>query len=163
MLTEEIELFPAVRETLTRLSADWPLMLITKGDLLHQSSKLERSGLRECFRHVEIVSDKTPQVYSRILTDRGIAPNRFLMIGNSLRSDILPVVQAGGWALHIPAALCWSHEHAEVPPQVRRRYIEIDDLAQVPPAIERLARKSLSRRAGAASGRRRPRAGSRRN
>jgi len=163
MLTEEIELFPSARETLTRLSSTWPLMLITKGDLMHQSSKVERSGLRESFRYVEIVSDKTPEVYTRILRGLGVAPNRFLMIGNSLRSDILPVLESGGWALHIPAALSWSHEHADVPPGVRRRYIEIGSLDDVRPAIDRLARKSLSRRAGAASGRRRPPAKSRRN
>ena len=163
MLTEEIELFPAAQETLTSLSAACPLMLITKGDLLHQSSKVERSGLRERFRYVEIVSDKTPEVYAKILSGCGVAPNRFLMIGNSLRSDILPVIEAGGWALHIPAALSWSHEHAEVPPSVRRRFVEIASLDQVPPAIERLARKSLSRRAAAASGRRRPPARSRRS
>jgi putative hydrolase of the HAD superfamily len=163
MLTEDIELFPAVHETLTRLSAISPLMLITKGDLLHQSSKVQRSGLRERFRFVEIVSDKTPEVYARILRGRGVAPDRFLMIGNSLRSDVLPVIEAGGWALHIPAALSWSHEHADVPRPVRRRYLEIGSLDQVPPAIERLARMSLSRRAGAASGRRRPPARSRRN
>jgi putative hydrolase of the HAD superfamily len=163
MLTEDIELFPAAEETLTRLSATCPLMLITKGDLLHQSSKVERSGLRDRFRFVEIVSDKTPDVYARILSGRGIAPNRFLMIGNSLRSDILPVIEAGGWALHIPAALSWSHEHADVPRGVKRRYLEIGGLDQVPRAIERLARTSLSRRAGAVSGRRRPPARSRRN
>jgi len=163
MLTEEIELFPAAQETLTRLSVTWPLMLITKGDLLHQSSKVDRSGLRERFRYVEIVSDKTSAVYARILRDRGVAPDRFLMIGNSLRSDILPVLEAGGWALHIPAALSWSHEHADVPAAIRRRYIEIAGLDDVRPAIDRLARKSLSRRVAAASGRRRPRARSRRN
>jgi putative hydrolase of the HAD superfamily len=163
MLTEEIELFPTARETLTRLSSTWPLMLITKGDLMHQSSKVERSGLRERFRYVEIVSDKTPEVYTRILRGLGVAPNRFLMIGNSLRSDILPVLESGGWALHIPAALSWSHEHADVPPRVRRRYIEIGSLDDVRRAIDRLARKSLSRRAGVASGRRLPPAKSRRS
>src|SRR6185503_6448395 len=77
MLTEEIELFPAVRETLTALAASWPLMLITKGDLLHQTSKLERSGLRECFRFVEVVSHKTPEVYSAILARHGVQADRF--------------------------------------------------------------------------------------
>jgi putative hydrolase of the HAD superfamily len=163
MLTEDIELFPSAHETLTKLSAKWPLMLITKGDLLHQTSKLERSGLRERFRYVEIVSHKTPDVYARILIDRGVAPDRFLMIGNSLRSDILPVVDAGGWALHIPAALSWSHEHADVPPRARRRYVEVLSLEGVPQAIEQLTKTSPLRQAGPAAGRRRPRAGSRRS
>jgi putative hydrolase of the HAD superfamily len=148
---------------LTKLAATWPLMLITKGDLLHQTSKVERSGLRERFRYIEIVSHKTPDVYARILAERGIAPDRFLMIGNSLRSDILPVIDAGGWAVHIPAALSWSHEHAELPARARRRYIEAASLDRVPPAIEQLARTSLSPRAEPAAGRRRPRAGTRRS
>ena len=113
---------PRRREMLTKLAATWPLMLITKGDLLHQTSKLERSGLRERFRFVEVVSHKTPDVYAAILSRHGVDPNRFLMIGNSLRSDILPVVDAGGWAVHIPAALSWSHEHADMPPHAKGRY-----------------------------------------
>jgi putative hydrolase of the HAD superfamily len=163
MLTEEIELFPTADETLTKLAATWPLMLITKGDLLHQTSKVERSGLRERFRHIEIVSHKTPDVYARILAERGVAPDRFLMIGNSLRSDILPVIDVGGWAVHIPAALSWSHEHAELPARARRRYVEVASLDRVPPAIEQLARTSLSARAEPAADRRRPRAGTRRS
>lgn len=163
MLTEEIELFPAVRETLTTLAARWPLMLITKGDLLHQTSKLERSGLRDCFRFVEVVSHKTPEVYAAILARHEIAPDRFLMIGNSLRSDILPVVDVGGWAVHIPAALSWSHEHADVPPHAVGRYFEITAMERVPDAIARLPRTSPSRRAAAGVGRRRPAARSRRS
>ena len=138
MLTEEIELFPAVREVLTTLTASYPLMLITKGDLLHQTSKLERSGLRDCFRFVEVVSHKTPEVYSAILSRHGIDPNRFLMIGNALRSDVLPVVDAGGWAVHIPAALSWSHEHADLPPHVHGRYFEVAALDRLPDVIEAL-------------------------
>jgi putative hydrolase of the HAD superfamily len=142
MLTEEIELFPGVRELLTTLAASYPLMLITKGDLLHQTSKLERSGLRDCFRFVEVVSHKTPEVYSAILSRHGIDPNRFLMIGNALRSDVLPVVDAGGWAVHIPAAMSWAHEHADMPPHARGRYFEVAALERVPEVIEGI-KKSL--------------------
>jgi putative hydrolase of the HAD superfamily len=163
MMTEPIELFPAARETVKRLGRSWPLMLITKGDLLHQTSKIDRSGLRASFRHVEVVSHKTPDVYAAILARHGVSPDRFLMIGNSLRSDILPVVEAGGWAVHVPAALSWSHEHADVPPRARGRYFEIAALDRLPDVIGALARRSLSRRAAAAAGRRRPAAGSRRS
>ena len=131
MLTEEVELFPAAETVVATLAASWPLMLITKGDLLHQTAKLERSGLRACFRHVEVVSHKTRDVYEAILSRHGIDPNRFVMIGNSLRSDILPVVEAGGWAVHVPAALGWAHEEAEVPPHAAGRYIEIAALDQL--------------------------------
>src|SRR4029434_9343229 len=101
MLTEEIELFPGAEETLIALAATWPLMLITKGDLLHQRSKLERSGLLGCFRYVEVVSHKTTDVYTSILVRHGVAADRFVMVGNSLRSDILPVIEAGGWGGHV--------------------------------------------------------------
>jgi putative hydrolase of the HAD superfamily len=140
MLTEEIELFPSVREVLTTLAASYPLMLITKGDLLHQTSKLERSGLRDCFRFVEVVSHKTADVYAAILSRHAVDPNRFLMVGNSLRSDILPVVEAGAWAAHIPAALSWSHEHADVPPHAHGRYFDVTALDRLPDVIETLAR-----------------------
>jgi putative hydrolase of the HAD superfamily len=163
MLTEEIELFPAVRETVRRLARSWPLMLITKGDLLHQTSKIERSGLRRSFRYLEVVSHKTRDVYAEILARHGVAPDRFLMIGNSLRSDVLPVVEAGGWAVHIPAALSWAHEHADVPPRARGRYFEIAALDRLPDVIDALARRPPSRRPGAAADRRRPGARTRRS
>ena len=141
MLTEKVEVFPGAREILTTLAGSYPLMLITKGDLLHQTSKLERSGLRDCFRFVEVVSHKTPEVYAAILSRRGVDPSRFLMIGNALRSDVLPVVDAGGWAVHIPAALSWSHEHADVPPHVHGRYFEVAALDRLPDVIEALVKR----------------------
>jgi putative hydrolase of the HAD superfamily len=140
MLREEVELFPGVLEVLTTLAASYPLMLITKGDLLHQTAKIERSGLRDCFRFVEVVCHKTPDVYAAILSRHGVDPSRFLMIGNALRSDVLPVVTAGGWAVHIPAALSWSHEHAELPPHAHGRYFEVTAIERVPDVIETLAK-----------------------
>ena len=163
MLTEEIELFPGTEETLGTLAATWPLMLITKGDLLHQRSKLERSGLIGCFRHVEVVSHKTTDVYTSILARHGVAPDRFVMVGNSLRSDVLPVVEAGGWAVYVPAAVSWSHEDARAPVHLHGRFVEVPALERVPEAIRALVRTSPSRRAAPAAGRRRPGAGSRRS
>ena len=115
MLTSEVELFDGAREALEALSGEYPLALITKGDLLHQRSKLERSGLGPHFRHVEVVSHKTPDVYREILERLGVEPSRFLMVGNSPRSDILPVLGLGGSAVYVPAPLSWSHEQDEVP------------------------------------------------
>jgi putative hydrolase of the HAD superfamily len=100
---------------LEALSGTYPLALITKGDLLHQRSKLERSGLARHFRHVEVVSHKTPDVYREILSRLGVEPSRFLMVGNSPRSDVLPVLDLGGSAVHVPAALSWAHEEEELP------------------------------------------------
>jgi len=136
MMIEHVELFDHVRDVLTMLGGDYPLMLITKGDLLHQTSKVERSGLGECFKWVEVVSDKTADVYASILDRRGVDPNRFLMIGNSLRSDVLPVVEAGGWAVHIPAALSWAHEDADIPPIARPRIFELPRIDGVPRLVE---------------------------
>jgi putative hydrolase of the HAD superfamily len=139
MLTEEIELLPGVREAVATLAATYPLMLVTKGDLLHQTSKLDRSGLREYFRNVEVVSEKTADVYARILSRHGIEPVRFLMVGNSMRSDVLPVLEAGGWAAHVPAERSWAHEHAELPRRARRRYFELPALDRVVEVIERIS------------------------
>jgi putative hydrolase of the HAD superfamily len=163
MLTEDIEVFPGAQQTLATLAESWPLMLITKGDLLHQRSKLERSGLAGSFRFVEVVSHKTADVYTSILSRHGTAADRFLMVGNSLRSDILPVVDAGGWAVHIPAAVSWSHENARVPSHAHARYIEVPALDHLPDAIRTLIRTSPSPRAAPASGRRRLAGGSRRS
>lgn len=172
MLTEEIEVFPGAREAVTSLSASYPLMLVTKGDLLHQTSKLERSGLGDCFRFVEVVSHKTPATYKAILDRHGVDPRRFVMIGNSLRSDVLPVVEVGAWAVHVPSELSWSHEHADVPPETKARYFELsalDRIAEVIDAIERAqrggvrARRSPLRRSGPAAGHRRPAGGNRRS
>lgn len=138
MMTEEIEVFPGVRDVLAHVAGRYPVMLITKGDLLHQTSKLERSGLREYFQYVEVVSHKTTATYASILSRHGIAPDRFLMIGNTLRSDVLPAVNAGGWAVHIPAALSWAHEHAEMPAELHGRYFEVGAFEQVLEVIGRL-------------------------
>jgi putative hydrolase of the HAD superfamily len=145
MLSEEIELFESAREAVASLSVTHPLMLITKGDLLHQTSKLERSGLQPFFKHVEVVSHKTPGVYASILSRYGIDPRRFLMIGNSLRSDVLPVIDIGGRAVYVPAALSWAHEHADVPEEARDRLIErpsLEGIAGLIATLESPARSS---------------------
>jgi putative hydrolase of the HAD superfamily len=135
MLTEEVELFGGVRTVLTALAPHYPLMLITKGQLLHQTSKLDRSGLRDCFRFVEVVSHKTPEVYSSILSRHGVDPARFLMVGNSLRSDVLPVLEIGGWAVHVPADLSWSHEDADVHGQPVPRLFDVAAIDRLPDVV----------------------------
>jgi putative hydrolase of the HAD superfamily len=136
MLTEEVELFGGVRGVLTALAPHYPLMLITKGQLLHQTSKLDRSGLRNCFRFVEVVSHKTPEVYASILSRHGVDPARFLMVGNSLKSDILPVLEIGGWAVHVPADLSWSYEDADVPGQSMPRLFDVAAIDRLPEVVE---------------------------
>jgi putative hydrolase of the HAD superfamily len=138
MLTEDVELFEHVPEAVSALAETHPLVLITKGDLLHQTSKIDRSGLRDRFRFVEVVSTKTPAVYASILARHDVDPARFLMIGNSLRSDVLPVIELGGWAVHVPAELNWSHEDAEVPDEARSRCLELRSLADLPDLVRGL-------------------------
>ena len=138
------------RDAASALSGRYPLMLITKGDLLHQTSKLERSGLKDRFAHVEVVSHKTPDVYRRILARYGVEPARFLMIGNSLRSDVLPVVEAGGWAVHVPAELTWSHEDAEAPEDARPRFFDVRTLTEVVPLVDGLEQRMQTTGASAA-------------
>ena len=141
MLSEEVELFPGVPETVGALSVTHALMLVTKGDLLHQTSKLDRSGLRGHFRYVEVVSTKTPEVYESILQRHHVAPDHFLMVGNSLRSDVLPVIELGGWAVYVPSALSWSHEHAD-PPAGVERFFELPHIADVRALVAQIERSS---------------------
>jgi putative hydrolase of the HAD superfamily len=131
MLDTRIDLFDHAEPTLRQLSQSYPLMLITKGDLLHQKTKLDRSGLSSFFTHVEVVADKTREVYAGILAQHNIEAARFLMIGNSMRSDILPVLELGGHAVYIPSKLMWFHEHRELPEELAENFVELEHLGQV--------------------------------
>jgi putative hydrolase of the HAD superfamily len=113
MLQEPTELLDGVREALADVSRRHSMLLITKGDLFDQEGKLARSGLGELFAGVEILSDKTVDSYRAALARRGIEPREFVMVGNSLRSDIVPVVDLGATAVHIPYHLAWTHEHVD--------------------------------------------------
>lgn len=132
MLTAEVELMEGAEQALAALAAEHPLLLITKGEPNHQRSKVERSGLRSHFQHVEIVHEKTAATYAEILARHAAEPANFLMVGNSLKSDVLPVVSLGGWAVHIPSELTWEHEVAEIPADLRARVFEIETLAELP-------------------------------
>ncbi|HEY3312281.1 MAG TPA: HAD family hydrolase [Anaerolineales bacterium] len=138
MLNAEVELLEHVADTLPALAAGHRLALITKGDLLDQEKKVQRSGLAACFKEVEIVSQKTPEVYARLLTRLGIQPQRFLMVGNSLRSDILPVLELGGSAVYIAHALTWEHEAAAAPAPGSPGYYSLDDFGQLPALLAEL-------------------------
>ena len=112
MLSAPVELLPGAQEAVWALrEAGHRLVLVTKGDLLDQERKLEKSGLAGAFDHVEIISEKNTTKYAELLRVLGCPPERFLMVGNSVRSDILPVVELGGRAVHVPYHLVWEHEH----------------------------------------------------
>jgi len=105
MLRTPVELLDGVKEALDALAGSHPLILLTKGDLLHQESKLARSGLGPLFRGIEIVSEKDAHVYRTVVQRYAVPSERFVMVGNSLRSDILPVLQAGGHAVFVPCEI----------------------------------------------------------
>lgn len=134
MLTADIQLLPHVAEIIPRLAQHTPLMLITKGDLLDQESKVARSGLADYFQHVEIVSDKTEKHYAGLLAQHGIPAQRFLMVGNSLRSDILPVLALGGSAVYVPHPLNWAHENGEKP-DGRTGFYELEHIGLLPELV----------------------------
>jgi len=140
MITAGIEVFDGAEEALARLSAAYPLMLITKGDLLHQRAKVDRSGLGRYFRHIEVVSHKDEATYTGILSRHAVEPSRFLMIGNSVRSDVVPVVQVGGWAVHVPAELTWAHEDGDLPEAGRDRCLVVEHIRELPALVERLGK-----------------------
>lgn len=115
MLQEPIELLDGIAETLKRLNGDYRLVMATKGDLLDQERKLIKSGLEPYFHHIEIVSDKTEAQYTKLVKHLDVTPDEFLMVGNSVKSDILPVLNIGAHAFHIPFHTTWVHEVVNEP------------------------------------------------
>jgi len=134
MLMEPTELLDGVEETLRGLAGRFDMLLITKGDLFDQESKLARSGLGENFSGVEILSEKDVDAYGAIFKRRAIRPQDFVMVGNSLRSDVLPAVTLGAYAVHIPYEVTWQHEHVpdeQLPREGWRRVASIRELPGV--------------------------------
>ncbi len=132
MLDHPVDLLDGVADVVEGLSGRYRLLLVTKGDLFDQESKIARSGLAERFSAIEIVSEKDPDTYRRLLDRHGVDPARFVMVGNSVRSDILPVLAVGGHAVHVPYHITWAHEEAEPPSENYRR---IDTLRDLPPLL----------------------------
>ncbi len=110
MLSKPIKLIDGIEETLIKLSSKYRLVMATKGDLLDQERKLKKSGLENYFHHIEVMSDKQPDNYQKLLQHLDITSNQFLMIGNSLKSDVLPVLEIGAYAINIPFHITWEHE-----------------------------------------------------
>jgi putative hydrolase of the HAD superfamily len=131
MLTHPIETLPGVEATLRHLADNYRLIVITKGDLLDQERKLAASGLGDHFSAVEIVSEKTADIYVRLFARHGTGAAEAAMVGNSLRSDILPALEAGACAAHIPYALTWAHE-AGATPVGHPRFAELTTFAEIP-------------------------------
>jgi putative hydrolase of the HAD superfamily len=137
MLAHPVETLPHAAETLQALSPDYRIVLITKGDLFDQERKLAQSGLGDHFDAVEIVSDKNAATYERIFARHGDGAGRAMMVGNSLKSDVVPAIQAGSWGVFVPHPLTWAYEHVDAPAE-EPLFREIEHLGELPGLLGKL-------------------------
>ena len=137
MLEHPVELLHHVRDTVEALSPHYRTIIVTKGDLMDQERKIAASGLAELFDGIEIVSEKTPDIYRSIFDRHGDGAERAMMVGNSMRSDVVPAIEAGSWGVHVPHGLTWALEHAEAPAG-HPRFREIGDLGGLPGLLDTL-------------------------
>lgn len=142
MLDHPVELLEGAAEVLPALAARHRLVLITKGDLRDQERKVRKSGLEAHFEEIEIISEKDTSIYRRLLARHGIAPEEFVMVGNSLKSDILPVLDLGGRGVYVPYRTTWEAERADPPTDgaATGRFFTIPNLLALPPLLERIAK-----------------------
>ena len=137
-LQHPVELIDGIREAVETIAATHEIVLITKGDLFHQESKIERSGLSDLFQRIEVVSEKDPATYARVLRELDVPAGRFAMIGNSLRSDIEPVIELGGWGIHMPYHITWAHEAEHTLGEGNGRMLQVESALDLPGALARL-------------------------
>ena len=142
MLTEPVHLLPDVPAVLAEVGAAYQMVLITKGDLIHQNAKIDMSGLAHHFAEIDVVMEKDVDTYARIIKRLDVAPERFCMVGNSVRSDILPVLALGASAVHVPYALLWDLE--EAPADHGQTFAELQSLAQLPAWLENLTESTTA-------------------
>ena len=132
MINKDVELLDGVEEVLKKLSNKYKLIVATKGDLLDQERKLEKSGLLDYFHHIEVLSDKKEANYSKLLNHLDINPTEFLMVGNSLKSDILPLINIKSKAIHVPFHTTWAHEEVNVNKNQSEQYHTVNSLLELP-------------------------------
>jgi putative hydrolase of the HAD superfamily len=131
MLSKPVELLTGVTDVLEELSKKYRLILATKGDLLDQERKLEQSGLTKYFHHIEVLSDKKEVNYSKLLKHLDIEPSQFLMIGNSLKSDVLPLINIGAHAVHVPFHTTWQHEEISLSKVQDESFLSLDSISEI--------------------------------
>jgi len=135
VLEKPVELLEGVEDTLKALHGHYRLVLATKGDLLDQERKLQKSGLEPFFHHIEIMSEKKENDYQKLIKHLDIRPHEFLMIGNSLKSDVLPVLELGGHGVHVPYHITWAHEKVEV--QIENpRFRQVEHIREIIPFLK---------------------------
>ncbi|HVJ36807.1 MAG TPA: HAD family hydrolase [Stenotrophomonas sp.] len=142
-LQHPVDVLDGVREAVAEIAADYQVVLITKGDLFHQEQKIAQSGLTDLFPRIEIVSEKDAGTYARVLSEFNLPAERFVMVGNSLRSDVEPVLALGGWGIHTPYAVTWAHEAEHGVDAASPRLREVARARDWPQAVrdfDRLAR-----------------------
>ena len=146
LLRHPVEVLDGVREAVEAVAADYPVVLITKGDLFHQEQKVRESGMAHLFRRIEIVSEKDPPTYARLIEEFGVSPGQFLMVGNALRSDIAPVLALGGWGVHVPYHSTWAHEVDAELGDGAARMRSIDGIHALRAAVSELDEKAAASR-----------------
>jgi putative hydrolase of the HAD superfamily len=140
VLAHPVELLPGIREAVEAVASMHRIVLITKGDLLHQQAKVAKSGLGDLFHRIEIVSEKDPAAYARVLLECGVDASSFVMVGNSLRSDIAPVVALGAFGVYMPYHSTWSHELDPTFETDSPRVVQVADASAIPSAVDALVR-----------------------
>jgi putative hydrolase of the HAD superfamily len=144
VLAHPVELLPGIRAAVEAVSAHHRVVLITKGDLFHQEQKVASSGLTDLFHRIEIVSEKDDRAYRRILGEFDVTPQRFVMVGNSLRSDIAPVVQLGGWGVYMPYHVTWAHETDTDFVDHDSRVVQVEAPGDIAQAVEELYARAVA-------------------
>ena len=138
VLAHPVTLLPGIREAVEKVAASHRIVLITKGDLIHQQAKVKRSALGDLFQRIEIVSEKDASAYQRVLAEFGVEPSAFVMVGNSLKSDIAPVVELGGWGVYMPYHSTWPLETDTQFGTDNPRVMQVGSADSIPAAIDRL-------------------------
>ena len=144
VLAHPVELLPGIRAAVEAVAARHRVVLITKGDLFHQEAKVARSGLADLFHRIEIVSEKDPATYARVLSEFDLPAERFVMVGNSLRSDIAPVVHLGGWGVYMPYHVTWAHERETEFGEEHERVVRVAAADAIAGAVAELSRRATA-------------------
>ena len=140
VLQHPVELLPGIEEAVDEVSRDFPIVLITKGDLFHQEAKVKATPLSKRFKRIEIVSEKDPQTYRRLFGEFAVAPSEFMMIGNSLKSDIEPILAIGGWGVHVPYHTTWAHETVDgIDESLLNNFLTATNASEIPRKVRELA------------------------
>ncbi len=131
LIGKPVVLIDGAQSTLLQLKDQYKLVLVTKGDLLDQERKLKKSGLNNCFHHIEILSNKREENYQRLFQNLDTPPEEFMMVGNSLKSDVIPVLKMGAWGVYIPYHTSWIHERTDENPNKWNHFLELESLSKL--------------------------------